>query len=115
MSCMWIPRPSSIRPSSIRPSSIRLSGIRPSGIALLMLALMAAPAGATTITVLTPASAAPGVQALAAQFTQATGVAVILGGGARDKIFQALKAGEPADVVLLPSTDMVEVPSVIGM
>ncbi len=102
---MWIPR----------PSSTRLSSIRLSGIALLVAALMAAPARAATITVLTPASAAPGVQALAAQFTQATGTLVTVGGGARDKIFQALKAGDPADVVLLPTTDMVELPSVMGM
>jgi molybdate transport system substrate-binding protein len=117
---MWIPRPSSIGPASIRPSSIRLPDIRlPDirlpGIALLVLALMAAPACAATITVLTPASAAPGVQALAAQFTQATGIAVTVGGGARDKIFQALKAGDPADVVLLPTADIVELPSVMGM
>jgi molybdate transport system substrate-binding protein len=107
---MWIPKPSNIGPSSIRPSNIS-----PSSVALLVLALMAAPACAATITVLTPASAAPGVQALAAQFTQATGIAVTLGGGARDKIFQALKAGDPADVVLLPTLDIVELPSVMGM
>jgi molybdate transport system substrate-binding protein len=77
--------------------------------------LMAAPAGAATITVLTPASAAPGVTALAAQFTQATGIAVTVGGGARDKIFQALKEGGPADVVLLPTADILEMTSVIGM
>ncbi len=97
---MSIPRPSSIRPSSI---------------ALLVLALMTAPAGAATITVLTPASAAPGVRALAAQFTQETGTLVTVGGGARDKIFQTLKEGGPADVVLLPTTDIVELPSVMGM
>jgi len=92
-----------------------LSSIRTFGIALLVLMLMAAPAGAATITVLTPASAAPGVQAVASQFTQSTGILVTIGGGARDKIFQALKAGDPADVVLLPTLDMVELPSVMGM
>ena len=33
----------------------------------------------------------------------------------RDKILQALKEGGPADVVLLPTTDIVESPSVMGM
>jgi molybdate transport system substrate-binding protein len=98
---MWIPRPFNIRPS---------------GIALLALAWLAVPAaGADTITVLTPASAAPGTRALAAQYTLATGTQVTIGGGGRDKIFAILKAGGPADVVLLPSTDMADMPTVIAM
>jgi molybdate transport system substrate-binding protein len=92
---MWIPQPSSI--------------------ALVVLSLLAAPAGAATITVLTPASAAPGVRALAAKYTEQTGIQVTIGGGARDKIFQTLKEGGPADVVLLPTADIVELAGVMGM
>jgi len=83
--------------------------------ALCALALLAAPAQAAGLTVLAPASAAPGAQALAALFTAQTGVAVTISGGARDKIFATLKAGGPADVVLLPSTDIAELPTVSGM
>jgi molybdate transport system substrate-binding protein len=97
---MWIPRPFNLGPS---------------GIALLMLAWLAAPAGAATITVLSPASAAPGATALAALYAQQTGTLVTLAGGGRDKIFAILKAGGPADVVLLPSTDMADIPTVTAM
>jgi molybdate transport system substrate-binding protein len=97
---MWIPKPFNIRPS---------------GIALLMLAWLAAPAGAATITVLTPASAAPGTKVLASLYTQQTGTLVTLAGGGRDKIFAILKAGGPADVVLLPSTNMADLPTVTAM
>jgi len=38
-----------------------------------------------------------------------------VGGGARTAIFAILKAGGPADVVLLPSTDMADMPTVIAM
>ncbi len=84
---------------------------------LLLLAwLVAAPAAqAATILVLSPASAAPGLQALGAQYTAKTGIAVTLAGGARDKVFATLKAGGPADVVVLPSTDFAETSSVVGM
>jgi molybdate transport system substrate-binding protein len=97
---MWIPKPFNLRPS---------------GVALLMLAWLAAPAGAATITVLTPASAAPGAAALAAQYAQQTGTLVTLAGGGRDKIFAILKAGGPADVVLLPSSDMADMSTVTAM
>ena len=93
---MWIPRPFSA--------------------ALLALAWLAAPAGAAaSLTVLSPASTAPGVRALAALYTAKTGIAVTLAGGGRDKIFAALKAGSPADVVMLPTNDLVDTPSVTGM
>jgi molybdate transport system substrate-binding protein len=92
---MWIPRPFSA--------------------ALLALAWLAAPAGAASLMVLSPASAAPGVRALAALYTAKTGIAVTLAGGGRDKIFAALKAGGPADVVVLPTNDLVDTPSVAGM
>jgi ABC-type molybdate transport system substrate-binding protein len=88
---MWIPRPFSA--------------------ALLLLTWLAAPAGAASLTVLSPASAAPGVRAVAAQYTTKTGIAVTLAGGGRDKIFAALKAGSPADVVVLPTNDLVDTPS----
>lgn len=86
-----------------------------SSLAILILTLLAAPASSATLTVLAPASAAPGAQALAAQFTKTTGVTVTLAGGSRDKIFAALKAGGPADVVLLPTSDFIALPSVTGM
>jgi molybdate transport system substrate-binding protein len=92
---MWIPRPFSA--------------------ALLLLAWLAAPAGAAGLTVLSPASAAPGVRALAAQYAAKTGIAVTLAGGGRDTIFATLKAGGPADVVLLPTNDFVDTPTVTGM
>jgi molybdate transport system substrate-binding protein len=95
MFCMWIPR--------------RFSA------ALLLLMWLAQPAGAVSLTVLSPASAAPGVKALATQFTAKTGVAVTMAGGARDRIFAILKARGPADVVLLPTGDLVDTSSVIGM
>jgi molybdate transport system substrate-binding protein len=83
--------------------------------ALLLLAFLAAPAGAASLTVLSPASAAPGAKALAAQYTAKTGIAVTVGGGARNAIFAILKAGGPADVVVLPTNDFVDTPSVAGM
>jgi molybdate transport system substrate-binding protein len=93
---MWIPRPFSA--------------------ALFALAWLTAPAGAAaSLTVLSPASAAPGIRALAAQYTARTGIAVTLAGGGRDKIFATLKAGGPADVVVLPTNDFVDTPSVTGM
>jgi molybdate transport system substrate-binding protein len=92
---MWIPKPFSA--------------------ALLLLAWLAAPAGAAALTVLSPASAAPGARALAAQYTARTGIAVTLAGGSRDKIFATLKAGGAADVVLLPTNDFVDTPTVAGM
>jgi molybdate transport system substrate-binding protein len=92
---MWIPRPSSL--------------------ALLALAWLAAPAAAAGLTVVAPASAAPGATALAAQYTTATGIDVTVGGGSRDKIFAILKTGGPADVVLLPSTDITERSDIDGM
>lgn len=78
------------------------------------LALLAAPAQAAPLTVLAPASATPGLAALAAQYTASTGIAVTVGGGARAKVLGALKNG-PADVVVLPTNDMFELPNVVGM
>jgi molybdate transport system substrate-binding protein len=92
---MWIPRPFSV--------------------ALLMLAWLSGPAGAATLTLLAPASAASGAKAVAAQFTAGTNVAVTIGGGARDKIFAILGAGGPADVVVLPTADIAELSTVNGM
>jgi molybdate transport system substrate-binding protein len=88
---------------------------RRSDLVLLALAWFTAPAGAATLTVLSPASAAPGLRAVAADYTAATGIAVTIGGGARDKIIAALKDHSAADVVLLPSTDMAELPNVNAM
>jgi molybdate transport system substrate-binding protein len=83
--------------------------------ALLLLTFLAAPAGAASLTVLSPASVAPGAGALAAAFTAKTGIAVTLAGGARERVFAILKAGGPADVVLLPTNDLVDTPTVTGM
>ena len=88
---------------------------RRSSLAVLILTLLAAPASSAVLTVLTPASAAPGATALAAQFSQETGTAARVTGGSRDRIFAALKAGGPADVVILPSSDLVSMSSVRGM
>ncbi|MBA2588534.1 MAG: substrate-binding domain-containing protein [Alphaproteobacteria bacterium] len=92
---MWIPR----RSSAVLLAALLISGA----------------AKAATLTVLTPASAAPGATALATQFTKATGIAVTVAGGSRDRIFAALKVGGPADVVLLPTNDFAELPAVTGM
>jgi len=86
----------------------------------LALALLLAPAPlaseseAATLTVLAPASAQAGLQPLAAQYTASTGTEVTLGGGSRAKVIDALKSG-PADVVVLPTNDMAELPNVTGM
>jgi ABC-type molybdate transport system substrate-binding protein len=47
-------------------------------------AARAADLTAAALTVLSPASAAPGASALAAKFTQQTGIAVTVTGGGRD-------------------------------
>jgi len=91
---MWIPRRSSI--------------------ALLILALLAIPARGDTLTVLAPASAQPGLKALAADYTAKTGAVVTVGGGSRANVLAALKAG-PADVVVLPTNDMIQLNTVSGM
>jgi molybdate transport system substrate-binding protein len=83
--------------------------------ALLLSALLAAPASAASLTVLSPASAAPGLQALAAQYSAKTGIAVTVAGGARDRVFATLKAGGPADVVVLPTNDFLDTPAIAGM
>ena len=71
--------------------------------ALLLLAGL--PAAAAGLTILSPASAAPGASQVAAQFTAKTGIAVTVGGGGRGKVFAILKEGGAGDVVLLPSAD----------
>ena len=91
---MWIPR-------------------RFSAALLLPLAWFAQPAAALTI--LAPASATPGLAALAAPFAAKTGIAVTVAGGARDRIFSILQTGGPADVVVLPSSDFADLPMVNGM
>lgn len=80
-----------------------------------VLLLLAGPAAAAGLTILSPASAAPGATQLAAQFTAKTGIAVTVGGGGREKIFAILKDGGAADVVLLPSADFASLPQVTGM
>ena len=90
---MWIPRRSDL---------------------FLALALLAAPAHAAPLTVLAPASAAVGLQPLAAQYTASTGVAVTVGGGSRANVLGALKTG-PADVVVLPTNDLSDMTNVSGM
>ena len=87
---------------------------RRSSIALLILALLAIPARGATITVVAPASAQPGLKALAADYTAKTGTAVTIGGGSRANVLAALKTG-PADVVVLPTNDMIQLNTVSGM
>ena len=74
-----------------------------------------APAAAAGLTLLSPASAAPGAAQVAAQFTARTGIAVAVGGGGREKIFAILKDGGAADVVLLPSADFANLPQISGV
>lgn len=74
-----------------------------------------APVSAASLTVLAPASVTPGLQALAAPFSAKTGITVTLGGGARERVFNILKTGGPADVVALPTNDLIETPTVTGM
>ncbi|HET7085311.1 MAG TPA: substrate-binding domain-containing protein [Rhizomicrobium sp.] len=81
----------------------------------MLLCWLAAPASAAGLTVLAPASAAPGLQALAQPFTTKTGIAVTIAGGGRDKIFAALKTGGAADVVVLPTSDFADNPALNGM
>jgi molybdate transport system substrate-binding protein len=57
---------------------------------------------------------AAGLQPLAAQYTASTGTLVTVGGGSRAKVIDALKTG-PADVVVLPTSDMPDLPNVTGM
>lgn len=73
------------------------------------------PAAAGGLTILSPASSAPGAAQVAAQFTAKTGIAVTVGGGGREKIFTILKDGGAADVVLLPSADFATLPQVTGV
>jgi len=87
---------------------------RKSSLALLLTCWLAAPASAASLTVLAPASAAPGLQALAAPFSAKTGIAVSIGGGGREKVFDILKTGGAADVVVLPTTDMADTPRITG-
>ena len=90
---MWIPRRSSL---------------------FVALAVIAAPLQAWGLTVLAPASAQAALQPLAAQYTASTGVAVTVAGGSRATVIGALKTG-PADVVVLPTSDMADLPNVTGM
>jgi molybdate transport system substrate-binding protein len=83
--------------------------------AVLALSLLAVPARAATLSVLSPASAAPGLQAIAAQFTTQTGIAVTVGGGSRGAILNTLKTRGPADVIVLPTTDMTDLNTVQGV
>jgi molybdate transport system substrate-binding protein len=76
---------------------------------------LAAPASAAGLTVLAPASVTPGLKALAVPFSAKTGIAVTVGGGARDKVFEILNTGGAADVVVLPTADLITTPRVTGM
>jgi molybdate transport system substrate-binding protein len=87
---------------------------RTSHLAFLFLALLALPASGATLTVLSPASAAPGLNALAGQYIARTGKPVMVAGGGRQAVLGALKDG-PADVVVLPTSDLIELNTVHGM
>ena len=81
----------------------------------MLLCWLAAPASAASLTVLAPASATPGLKALAAQFSAKTGTTVTVGGGGREKVFEALRSSSPADVVVLPTSDLIETSRATGM
>ncbi len=89
--------------------------LRRCSFALLLAAVLAAPAAAAGLTILSPASAAAGAERLAVRFTARTGIAVSVAGGARSRVFAILKAGGPADVVLLPSADFANLPGVAAV
>jgi molybdate transport system substrate-binding protein len=76
---------------------------------------LVAPASAAGLTVLAPASVTPGLKALAVPFSTKTGIAVSVDGGARDKVFEILNTGGAADVVVLPTADLIATPRVTGM
>ena len=82
--------------------------------AALAVIVTATTASAAGLTVLAPASAIPGLNALAADYTARTGIAVTVGGGSRDKVIAALNAGE-GDVILLPSSDFADLRQVTAM
>lgn len=84
------------------------------GAALFVIAIASPAFAAPGLTVLAPASALPGIAAVAKDYTAKTGIAVTVGGGSRDKVIAALKAGD-ADVVVLPSADFADLPMVSGM
>lgn len=80
----------------------------------MLLALFAAPAHAQSLTVVAPASAQPALLQLASQYGAANGIKITVSGGSRAKVINALKTG-PADVAVLPTSDMTELPNVTGM
>lgn len=81
----------------------------------IVLTLMARPVfAAPGLMVLAPASAQPGIAAIARDYTARTGIAVTVAAGGRDKVMAALKAGQ-GDVVVLPSSDFPDLPMVTGM
>ena len=81
----------------------------------MLICWLAAPVSAAALTVLAPASVTPGLKALAVPFSTKTGIAVTVGGGARDKVFEILNTGGAADVVVLPTADLITTPRVTGM
>jgi len=83
-------------------------------LSFVFLALLALPASSATLTVLSPASALPALKALAEQYSAKTGKVVTVGGGSRAVVLGTLKNG-PADMVVLPTTDMIELNLVHGM
>lgn len=85
------------------------------GLCFVLLLSALSPAAAAGLTILSPASSAPGASQVAAQFTAKTGIAVTVGGGGREKIFAILKDGGGADVVLLPSADFTNLPQITGV
>ena len=81
----------------------------------MLICWLAAPVSAAALSVLVPASVTPGLKALAVPFSTKTGIAVTVGGGARDKVFEILNTGGAADVVVLPTADLIATPRVTGM
>ena len=83
-------------------------------LACVLLALLAIPARSATLNILVPASAGPGLKALAAQYSAKRGIPVTISGGSRANVLAALKTPE-ADVVVLPTSDLIETNLVHGM
>lgn len=83
-------------------------------LAFLVLALLAVPARSATLVVLAPASVLPGLKVLAAQYSAKRNIPVTVGGGSRAAVLAALKTDQ-ADMVVLPTSDLIEMNRVHGM
>ncbi len=83
-------------------------------LAFLILALLAMPARSASLSILAPPAALPGLKVLAAQYSANRNIPVTVGGANRATILARLKTGE-VDLVILPTSDLIETNLVHGM